>query len=424
MYGLQKRKIKMLKGTFFKSTMTLISGSVITQVLAICISPIMTRLYTENQIGEYTLILTAVTMFGSVICGRYDMSIVSAPSEKKMYALIKLSFSLTVILSAIVSIGYALYYSYLNEISMSFFQTSIWLFILLNFTGIGYILISYNNRNQDYKLMTSVNVIREFGKDIILVILGYFQVGTIGLLISQCAGVCLGLNRQAKKLKGKIKDIQKCTIYDMMDVAIEYKNQLIFSVPASFANSFSYSVLNIFVSNMYGLDMLGYYSMSFRMLGAPLSLVSANISKVFFERAAHEYNKKKNFRNIFIQTTGLLMFAAIPITLILMFFSPFLFELFFGVGWARAGEFVRYLAPMFGIRLVVSALSPAIIVCNKQKIELLLQALFFIASLGVYSICRGRYGIDIFLSLISLLYSIIYIIYYFVMLKFSKDKEL
>ena len=58
-------KIKKIIGnSFFRSIATLMSGTIIAQVISFAISPLMTRLYSEEQIGEYTLLLTAVTMFG------------------------------------------------------------------------------------------------------------------------------------------------------------------------------------------------------------------------------------------------------------------------------------------------------------------------------------------------------------------------
>ena len=84
MQNLMKR---LYKNSFFRSIATLMSGTIIAQVISFAISPLMTRLYSEEQIGEYTLLLTVVTMFGSVICGRYDMAIVGESDEKGMYGL-------------------------------------------------------------------------------------------------------------------------------------------------------------------------------------------------------------------------------------------------------------------------------------------------------------------------------------------------
>ncbi len=423
MSGRLMRKIGKDKAGFIKSSITLMSGSIIAQILSVCFSPIMTRLYSEAEIGQYTLVLTAVSMFGAVICLRYDMAIVPEEDESKVFAIIKLSFLLDIILSVLVGFGYSVYCSIKGTIqSLSFAGIVFWTTILLLFTGLGHILLAYNNRNKEYKLMTSVHVIREVGRDVSLSGLGLLHFGTIGLLISQTLSVGLGLTRQSKSLRSKKVHWREIGNQELKEVAIKHKKQPMFSVPASFFNSFSYSVLNIYVSNLYGLQQLAYYSMSFRMLGLPLALISTNMSKVYFERASREYEQTGEFRKTFLMTTGLLGAIAIPMVVILFFLAPFLFGVFFGAPWRASGEYVRILAPMFGIRLVVSALSPTMTIIQKQNWDLYIQILFLLASSATYFLCGGGKGIETFLVLVSVMYSVVYIVYYIYMFLHTRKK--
>ena len=421
--NLKKLFESMNREGFLKSTLTLMSGSIIAQILAICISPIMTRLYSESEIGGYTLILTAVSMFGSVICGRYDLIIVSEEKEERVFPLVKLCFIITVVLSILVASGYSLYYATNNEMNLSPLFSFFWIFILLLFTGIGNILISFNNRNKEYKLMTSVNIIREVGRDICLVLGGICHIGIVGLLISQTVSVALGIKRQSRRLIKKAKEIIQCPFEDILECLKIYKKQLLYSVPATFANSFSYSVLNLFIGQLFGLKVLAYYSMSFRMLGLPLSLVGTNISKVFFENAAREYEAKKEFRSTFLKTSVLLLAVAVPMVVLLMIFAPWAFGFFFGEKWRVSGEYVRILAPMFGIRLIASALSPAMIVVNKQNFELVLQMSFIACAIVSYFIGSYAESVNVFLNVVAISFSIVYILYYFIMFTFCKSKE-
>lgn len=116
--------------------------------------------------------------------------------------------------------------------------------------------------------------------------------------------------------------------------------------------------------------------------------------------------------------------VAIPMVIFLMLFAPKLFEIFFGEKWFRAGEFVRYLAPMFGVRLVVSALTPTMTISKKQNQELVMQGLFMISAISAYFICKNRFEIETFLTLISIMYSVVYIVFYLLMFKFTKEKEI
>lgn len=109
---------------------------------------------------------------------------------------------------------------------------------------------------------------------------------------------------------------------------------------------------------------------------------------------------------------------------ILILFSPYIFEVIFGDGWQVSGIFVQILAPMFGIRLVVSTFTPALIIVGKQKIELIIQSAFIIISILSFIICRiYNYDIHIFLTIITVSYSIIYLILYVIIYRFSVNNK-
>ncbi len=407
------------RNTFFRSIATLMSGTLVAQVISFLISPLMTRIYTEEQIGEYTLILTAVTMFGAVICGRYDMSIVSEENDKDVFAIIKLSFVISVVLSLVAAVGYAIYFFVSDSLEMSPFGSFAWIFAFLLLSGVGHILQSYNNRDREYRLMASVQVTKEVAKATTLAGFGFLGMGTLGLLISYLVSSFAGIGRQAKRLMANLSSILSAPRSEVISVAKKHRRQPLYSVPASFANSFAYSVINIFVNGLFGTAVLAHYSMSYRMLGIPLSLISGTTSKAYYEKAAREYNQTGKFNRTFIQTSSFLLAIAVPMILLLMLLAPWAFELFFGEGWGKSGEYVRYLAPMFGIRLVVSALTPTMIICNKQRNELIIQALFIVSTVIAYLIGRYTDSMSVFMIAISVLFSVVYVMFYIYMYKLS-----
>ena len=408
---------------YIKSIMLLMTGSVLAQILALCISPVMTRIYSEEQIGEYTLLLTAVNMFGAVICGRYDMSIISEENEENVYSLIKLSALITFFTSVVVSIGYTIYLSVTDSLSLSWYFTIIILFLLLFIFGLTNILTSYNNRNKEYKLMSSVSVIRELVKDAVLIIFGSLKAGAFGLIFSQLIGNVAGLKRQAKKIIENRNALLSIRKNEIRTVAYSHIRQPLFSVPAIFANNFSYSVINIFINHLFDSTTLGFYSMSYRLLGIPLSVVSGSVSKVYFEKAEKDYQNNKNFRKTFLQTSLVLVAFAIPMVIFFIAFAPSVFEFVFGNGWRVSGEYVQILAPMFGIRLVVSSLTPTMIIMKKQSLELVIQSLFIVGVISSFVLCLSTDSIKYFLSIVSIVYSVIYVVYYVIMLSLTKRRS-
>jgi O-antigen/teichoic acid export membrane protein len=410
------------KNSLLKSVTILLSGSVIAQLLSILCSPIMTRLYTEEQIGEYTLLLTAISMFGTVLCGRYDQSIVSESNERRVYALVKLCLILSVVTSLAIGVGYTAYFVYNGETTLPWWEVFLWITVLLVLTGVGYAISAYNNRFKQYKLMASVHVVRTVGKEVSMIGLGALKTGARGLLVSQVLSVGLGLNRQARDLKQNAQKLRSVTAADIKEAAKVHIRQPLFSVPASFANNYSYSVLNLFINELYGAATLAHYSMSFRILGLPLGLISVNVSKAFFEKASREYDETGKCRKTFLQTSGMLLVVAIPMVALLMLLAPWAFEWFFGEGWGQAGVYVQCLAPLFGLRLVVGTLAPTMIICGKQAVELILQGSFFLCAYVARFLCGGR-STEEFLICVAALYAVVYVVFYLIMLKASNSTQ-
>ncbi|CAM4160932.1 lipopolysaccharide biosynthesis protein [Lederbergia lenta] len=407
--------------TFLRAISTLISGSIIAQIISLVVAPIMTRLYTTEEIGVYTLVLTGITMFGSVICGRYDMAIVSERNEDNVFSLIKLSFFISLVASILISLGYVIFYK-IEGISP--LTTVITMFILLLSTGIRNILVSYNNRKREYSLMTSVYVIRTLFKDITLVLLGLIKAGAIGLILSQIIGEILGLNRQAKSLKHQFKKIITTSKDRVIYVSKLHYKQPLYSVPALFANNFSYASINLFVENLFGLATLGHYYMTYKILGLPLSVISGNISKVFFQEASREYDKSDHYSKTFLKTTFILLIIAIPMAFFMFFLAPSIFKFIFGLGWERSGDYVKILAPMFAIRFIVTALSPGMMISKKQNLELVINFLFIIMSVIAF-ISSKMLSLDIvqFLTIISISYSFIYAFAFLILIRNAFKKK-
>lgn len=414
---------KIVNNSFFKSIITLASGTIIAQVLAFIASPLMTRLYTPEEIGMYTLLLTAISMFGGVINGRFDMSIVYEESNTNIYSLIKLSFIISIIFSLFVSFFYSLFY-YFNNDNIPIFFIFISIFCLLSLTGLSNILISYNNRNKEYKLMSKVGILQSVFREFSIVIFGFFNFGAIGLLLAQIIGMVAGVKKQSESLVTHINEVKDVNLKEIKGIFKKHVRQPIFSVPAIFANSFSYSSINIFIGMLFGTTVLGYYSVSYRILGLPLVLISNNVSKVYFEEAAKEFKENNNYKNTFFKTSFLLLMIAIPMVVILILVSPSVFEWFFGDDYRMAGVYVQILAPMFGVRLIVSPLTTGMLISNKQHYELIVQSFFIVASIISFLIAK-QYDVntEVYLMMISYLFILVYIIYFILLFKLAKNNK-
>jgi len=294
---------------------------------------------------------------------------------------------------------------------------------ILLVTGVINIFTAYNNRHKEYKTISSVTVTRTLAQNVGIIIFGLFKYGAVGLLFSQIFGLLVGVKKQGKHLYQKRHILKEIQLKDVKKTLRKYKQLPLFSMPAQFVNTTSYSILNYFITGLFGLAMFGYYAIAYRILGLPLNVISMNVSKVFFQKASADKLNIGNYNGTLKKITLLLFCISIPMVIFLILFAPWLFDLVFGEGWDIAGEFVQILAPMYGFRFIVSALTPALVISGKQKLELLIQNLFIVCSVCSFFVCK-IFDLDIygFLTLISISYSVVYILFYIIIYKLSIKK--
>ncbi|WP_335432313.1 lipopolysaccharide biosynthesis protein [Bacillus sp. JJ1609] len=413
-----------MKNSFVKSIFILATGSLFAQLLTVISAPFLTRLFSPEDLGVYTYVLSVATIFMSVINGRYDMSIVNEEREDRIYPLIKLSLIISFFGSLVIAVGYWLYILWFSEEYNSYLYTAGYIYLFLLSYGVINVLTAYNNRKKEYKIITSVYIIRTACQNIGAIFLGFLKFGLIGLLIPYTVGQLLGINRQAQSLKPHLKEIKRVKISEMLEVLKIHYKQPLFSAPAIFANSFSYSSITLFIGFLFGMSTVGYYSISVRLLGLPLSIISGNVSKVFFEEASREFNATNQFYNTLKKTAFYQIIIAIPMVIVIMISSPKIFGLIFGADWTVAGEYVVILAPMFGIRFIVSSISTGMIIANKQNFELILQIGFILASVVSFIVTNALdLSVERFLIVVSILFSIAYILYFIAVLRYSKGKN-
>lgn len=355
------------------------SGSAVAQLITIVVAPITTRLFTPEELGIYTLIVSAVNMFGMVLSLRYDMSIVYEDEERNVYPLIALSMIICFSTSLLISVGYWFYFTFVSDIDYPVFGSCAFIFLSCLVFGLINILSAYNNRLREYGVMTSANVYRTAFQNGLIVLTGLGKFGETGLLLAQTVGYCAGLKQQSKSLFKEIQTLRAVKTSDLRRVARKHSRQALLSAPASFANGFSFTIITYFVEYLYGVAAVGLYSVSLRVLGLPLNVIASNIARVFMKEASAKKVENGNYLGIFKKTLLLLTGISIPISLVLVLAAPPMFSFVFGPEWREAGVYVQLLTPMFMLRFIAAGLNSSTMISGRQGFDLVIQTGLVIA---------------------------------------------
>lgn len=410
-----------LKSTGMKSILVLSGGLLISQFLNFLLQPIATRIYTVESFGYLSLIISWSNTLMPLMTLQYHMPIVSEKSEKEVNKLVTLNFLIVFIMT--IMIGFTLTVSryYLHFFKDLSFFSLISIILLLLILGVGNIADSYNNRNEQYKLMSRVSIIRSVFLNSSRIFLGLINLQSIGLLFSQILGSAMGLRQQLKYVIENFNLFKSIKKTDIRYLICKFKYQPLYSLPGIFITNLSYSILPIVITNLYDIKSTGYFSLTVSVLGIPLSLLSSNIGRVFFKNASKEYADTGSYYETLKKTSVLLVVLATSGFLLLWFIAEPAFSLIYGSSWVISGTYVKVLIPMYWARFIVSSLMFGFIISGKQIAKMFLQGTFIIGS-GLVAYIAFKYNLALirYLDLINWTYFSIYVILFIFLIKDSK----
>lgn len=403
---------------FIGDSFLMIISSGIAQIILIVTTPIITRLYSPAEFGEFTIFSNIAMILIPIINARYDLLIVNAKNDRIANILSQISFFISLIIILIlipVFIVSALLFP-------SFILDFIFIIIMLFLVSLTNIFTNYLNKERKYKVLSLINVFRAASMALLQIIFGFLAFGSLGLIIgfslSYIAGLTLGY-RTFKKHFNIVKDKEEAKA-----IFLENKNQLVYSTPSMLLNSLSFSVVVFFIGILYTNTEVGIYGMAIRVLGVPVTIISLGLSKIFMQQANDYYIENGNFRNLLLKFSSALIIVSIILYVPLYLFSEELVNILLGHSWVDAIIVIKIVIPLFVVRLIVSTVSLSVIVLQKQQLELILQALFLVGTTITFIISK-IFSLTFlsFVSINTIVLVISYVIFFIALFYFAKNKR-
>ncbi len=403
---------------FIGDSFLMILSSGIAQVILIITTPIITRLYSPTEFGEFTIFSNIAMILIPIINARYDLLIVNTKNDRSANILSQISFLISLlillILIPIFAISAWLYPNFILDF--------IFIIIMLFLVSLTNIFTNYLNKERKYKVLSLINVFRAGSMALLQIIFGLLALGSLGLIIgfslSYIAGITLGY-KTFKKHFNIVRDKEETKA-----LFLENKNQLVYSTPSILLNSLSFSVVVFFIGILYTNTEVGIYGMAIRVLGIPVTIISLGLSKIFMQQANDYYIEYGNFRDLLLKFSSILVIVSIILYVPLYLFSEELVNILLGHSWVDAITVIKIVIPLFVIRLIVSTVSLSVIVLQKQQLELILQALFLIGTTATFVISKMLNLTFLnFVSINTVVLIVSYMIFFIALYYFAKNKQ-
>lgn len=359
---------------FSGDVLKLVLGSAIAQGLIILVSPILTRLYSPDDFGLYSIFISISGVISAVFCLRYEMAIVLPPEDEEAANLLGVSFFVASLVSLLtVPIIWLGGPFILSILKIPKFGPYLWLIPPITFFGgatLGHpALNNWNTRTKNFKRLANIQIINASITVGIQLGAGFIGWATGGSLIG---GVFIGSLISTSILGWLVwrenGDFFKRNI-NIKDIILgmkRYRKFPLYDTGSVLMNSISWQLPSFLLPMFFSPAVVGFYALGNRLLRLPMDFIGNAIAQVFFQRSA-EANVNGNLapvvENVFQYLVMLGMFPMLLLSVI----GRDLFSVIFGSKWTEAGVYTQILSIWMFVWFISSPLSTLFRVLEKQE---------------------------------------------------------
>jgi teichuronic acid exporter len=417
--------VKFTKNEFIKSVVVLMTGTVIAQVFSVLISPILTRIYTPEEMGDLNIYLRAVGFLSAVATARYELSLPLPKKEEHAYLLYRLSIRISIYVllgSCFLFFVYFLFTKFdIKTVNLAVFTLISSVFLVLINLGTNWAI-----RKKQFKKISTSRMLNSISSNLLRWLFGVIGMGSFGLLIASLVGYVLSSLTFFKEWF-KIDKANRSFRSDGKTKVLmnTYREFPAINLPHVMVDLGKDLLLAFFMVFFFSKDVFGWYSHSYAILQMPISIIGISIGQVFFNRAAEIVNNGGSTLGLLKKTIGVLFaISIIPFTVLFFFGTP-MFSFVFGKEWAQAGHFSEIMSIWFFMNFLNSVIStlPTILHRQKQFFYLgILSAAIQLFCFGALPILIGHTDQDFIqiLWIVSIAQSVFFCFVLLVMFRFAK----
>lgn len=402
---------KLQNSTFFKNTLKISSGALFGQIITLLTFPVVTRIYGDSIIGEWTFLTTVSYIVNSFS----DIGLINAmmmeKDDENMQQTYKVITSCVFFISLLAAM---IFYIYINFISPSFISlnplfTAIYLFFSIFTLQQIQTCYTWLNRKSKYKVLMKNPIINNITYSTLAIILGLLGIKQYGYFISWILGQIITLLVMKSHLP---KCFFSFKLNEYKKVFKRNKKFITYQLPTGILTELKNNIPNLLIKPLFGVNVLGQYSASTRLIAMPVNLIGTSIGKVLFQTSSDMVRSNKSIGKFTYKSAIISMKLAIIPVIIILALGDVLFKLYLGPDWDIAGNIVRILSIQAFFLFLSICLQGIPISINKQKYAMLFcaaQIFVIISSLTIstYLFNNIYIGLIIFVasfSLINILY--------------------
>jgi len=392
--------------SFLRKLSKLAGGALVGQFILIASSPLLTRLFTPEELGFFAIFSALAGMTGMVVGLRFEFAIPVMREDTDAAAMAVV----TALAAAIMATAAALLVWLLGDLFVEAVGApglGLWLWLVPGAVLIwclGTILSYWSVRRGTYGINGTNRVLLSGSQAGSQLVLGFLAAGGPGLILGYLVGYVVRLAYYLFCLPANERRLMTSRRWpELWHNARHNWRYPAFSFPSTLLQSACQHTPAILVAALYGPAVAGWYALSQRVVGLPVQMLSQTASQVFLgeTRGLDRFELRRLFLRTIILFSGLGLAGTLP----LLLFGPEILVVVFGDPWRETGILVQLLIPLYLARFIFQPVSQLLNILKRHEIHLIasiLNATALVLSFGMgYALALDPHLTILLFSLLS-----------------------
>ena len=376
----------MLAKSFRRRLFEFSFGTVIAQALSLLLMPVVSRLYSPDEMGEFAIYVSMSTILSIAANLRLDVPIVIAKTEDEALGLLALGQ----IAAAIFGVGL-----FAGLIAISSWRglgfISPWLAFMIALSTYASATIqsfaNFFNRHQWYKKLAARNAGERF-----LVLAGSIGLGwagfrVYGLPVAQTVGLLASVIFFYLTAGSRRISRGRAELWQTLKAYGDFPRKNILSTLLNASSVYGAPLLFAF---FFSKAELGTLNLASRVFDAPIYLVGNTFQSIYYRHVV-EVSPSVRLQLFWRSLKMLLIFGILPATIISWFGEP-IFRAVFGEQWAQSGRLAIWLAPYTLLRLGFVSQMGLLLVHRRLSLDLGINSAQVAAQIAGFFLGYWLYG--------------------------------
>ncbi len=378
---------KLPTGSFTRNVVTLMTGTTFAQALLILMAPILTRLYSPEDFGVFSLYTSILGILAVIACLRYELAIVLPEKDEEAANILVLSTVICIIFSFVVLVLVLLFKKHISTL-LGVPQLSFWLWFMplsLLVAGLSQAFSYWSTRREHFKFLAVRQITQSSVTAVTQISIAHMtNIGVGGLIAGQIAGQAAATGKLARQIyRDEGKKIISCVSeQEMKQMITRYKDLPLYSSWSGILNTASIMMPPLLLGYFFTPAIVGFYALGHRVLSLPMSVIGGAVAQVFFPKATEAQRIGDLEQITFDIFKQLVSIVLVPILLIAIV-APELFAIVFGPEWYVAGEYVKWLSGWIFFQFISSPISILYFVLDKQRTLLVVNTSLLVTRIFV-----------------------------------------